>query len=138
MRTVWVLPLLAALAGCAVSDKVLQQQPQLLTVTDIGRALRDLPPPVRPVPIAVYNFGDLTGQNKPNETFAEYSRAVTQGALAMLMRALSEAGGGRWFTVVERENVEQLLRERQIIRTVRDEYRRPDGQKLPDVLDPLL
>ncbi len=138
MRTVWILPLLAALAGCAVSDKVLEQQPQLLTVTDIGRALRDLPPPVRPVPIAVYNFGDLTGQNKPNETFAEYSRAVTQGALAMLMRALSEAGGGRWFTVVERENVEQLLRERQIIRTVRDEYRRPDGQKLPDVLDPLL
>ena len=40
--------------------------------------------------------------------------------------------------MVERANVDQLLRERQIIRTVRDEYRRPDGEPLPDLLDPLL
>ena len=141
MRNVLALSLVAALGGCVAAhptDKLLKQQPELLPVTDISRALRDLPPPVRPVPIAVYNFGDQTGQHKPNETFAEYSMAVTQGALAMLVRALSEAGGGRWFTVVERENVDQLLRERQIIRTVRDEYRPPDGPPLPDVLDPLL
>lgn len=134
-----LLPLLVlALAGCATTDAVLQQPPRLLEVTDISRRLRELPAPVRPIPIAVYGFNDLTGQHKPNEAFAEYSRAVTQGALPMLVRALNEAGGGRWFTVVERENVDQLLRERQIIRTVRDEYRRPDGTPLPDVLDPLL
>ncbi len=138
MRLILAMPIMAALAGCAVSDAALQQPPQLLETTGISRTLRTLPPPLRPVPIAVYGFGDLTGQNKPNETFAEYSRAVTQGALPMLVRALNEAGGGRWFTVVERESVDQLLRERQIIRAVRDEYRQPTGQKLPDVLDPLL
>lgn len=138
MRALLALPVVAALAGCAVSDAALQQPPRLLEVTDISRALRELPPPARPIPIAVYGFNDLTGQHKPNEAFAEYSRAVTQGALPMLVRALNEAGGGRWFTVVERENVDQLLRERQIIRTVRDEYRRPDGSPLPEVLDPLL
>lgn len=138
MRGLLLLPILAAVAGCATSDATLQQPPRLLEVTDISRKLRELPPPVRPVPIAVYNFTDQTGQHKPNEAFAEYSHAVTQGALAMLVRALSEAGGGRWFTVVERENVEELLRERQIIRAVRDEYRQPDGAPLPDVLDPLL
>jgi curli production assembly/transport component CsgG len=138
MRGRLLLPILVALAGCAVADATLQQQPTLLEVTDISRMLRDLPPPVRPVPIAAYGFADQTGQYKPNEAFAEYSRAVTQGALAMLVRALSEAGGGRWFTVVERENVDELLRERQIIRAVRDEYRQPDGAPLPEVLDPLL
>lgn len=138
MRALLVLLTVATLAGCTVPDAALQQPPKLLEVTDISRALRELPPPVRPVPIAVYSFGDQTGQHKPNEAFAEYSRAVTQGALAMLVRALSEAGGGRWFNVIERENVDQLLRERQIIRTVRDEYRRPDGSPLPDVLDPLM
>jgi curli production assembly/transport component CsgG len=140
-RSLLALPLALAIAGCVAApatDKLLKEQPQLLPLTDISRALRDLPPPARPVPIAVYDFGDQTGQHKPNETFAEYSTAVTQGAVSMLMRALSEAGGGRWFTLVERENVDNLLRERQIIRTVRDEYRRPDGQPLPDVLDPLL
>lgn len=138
MRGLVLLPLLAALAGCAASDAVLEQPPKLLEVTDISRKLRELPPPIRPVPIAVYGFSDQTGQHKPNEAFAEYSRAVTQGALGMLVRALSEAGGGRWFTVVERENIDELLRERQIIRAVRDEYRQPDGAPLPDVLDPLL
>lgn len=138
MRQILALPIVAALAGCTASDAVLKQQPQLLATTDISRTLRALPPPLRPVPIAVYGFGDLTGQNKPNEAFAEYSRAVTQGALSMLVRALNEAGGGRWFTVVERESIDQLLRERQIIRSVRDEYRQPSGQQLPDVLDPLL
>lgn len=134
-----LLPLLLlAVAGCASTDAALRQPPRLLEITGISRDLRALPPPVRPIPIAVYGFNDLTGQHKPNEAFAEYSRAVTQGALPMLVRALNEAGGGRWFTVVERENVDQLLRERQIIRAVRDEYRRPDGQPLPDVLDPLL
>ena len=100
-----LLPLaFLALSACAVTDAALEQPPTLLEITDVGRALRELPPPSRPVPISVYAFGDLTGQHKPNEAFAEYSRAVTQGPLPMLVKALSEARGGRWFTVIEREN----------------------------------
>jgi curli production assembly/transport component CsgG len=99
--------------------------------------LRDLPTPSQPVPVAVYQFADLTGQHKPNDEFAEYSRAVTQGGVSMLVKALKEAGAGRWFMVSEREGIESLLRERQIIRTVRAEYRQPDGSPLPDVLRPL-
>lgn len=126
------------LTGCATVDQALSGGPTYTARTAIGDALQSLPPPQMPVPIAVYAFTDQAGQHKPNEEFAEYSRAVTQGATAMLVNALRKAGNGRWFMVIEREGLNQLLRERQIIRAVRDEYRRPDGRPLPDVLEPLL
>ncbi len=79
--------------------------------------LEDLPPPARPVRLAVYEFPDLTGAYKPNAEFADYSRAVTQGASAVLVDALKKAGRGQWFRVVERDGLENLLKERELIQT---------------------
>ncbi|MBH9536704.1 CsgG/HfaB family protein [Novosphingopyxis sp. YJ-S2-01] len=84
--------------------------------------LNDLPPPQRPVAIAVYGFTDQTGQFKPTEAGQTLSRAVTQGAGSMLVRALQETGDRKWFTIVERERLDNLLKERQIIREMRERY----------------
>jgi curli production assembly/transport component CsgG len=138
MRLLATAALGLALAACVPMDEKLGGMPTYTPRTTIARTIESLPPPAQPVPIAVYAFTDQTGQHKPNEGFAEYSRAVTQGAAAMLVHALRKAGGGRWFMVIEREGLDQLLKERQIIRAVRDEYRGPDGRPLPEVLDPLL
>jgi len=48
-------------------------------------------------------------------SFAEFSRAVTQGGSSILTDVLVEAGGGAWFDVAERADLQSLLQERQII-----------------------
>ena len=47
----------------------------------------------------------------------------------MLIDALKTAGGGTWFRVVERSGIDHLIRERQIVRTTRQEYAEPDEEK---------
>jgi len=66
--------------------------------------------------VAVYGFDDKTGQRKPSDRMANISTAVTQGAEVWLIKALQEVGGGSWFQVVERVGLENLTKERQIIR----------------------
>jgi len=130
--------LLALLTACAGSETdPLRQQPRLTLRTEINQTLLELPPAQRKVVVAVYTFQDLTGQNKPNEKFAEYSRAVTQGGTAILVNALQDVGKRSWFTVLERNALNNLLQERQIIRQTREQYRGADGRPLPPI-DPLL
>ena len=90
--------------------------------TQTQELLNGLPSPQRPVAIAVYGFTDQTGQFKPTETGQTLSRAVTQGASSILVKALQDAGNRGWFTVVERERLDNLLRERQIIGEMRKRY----------------
>lgn len=90
--------------------------------TQTQNLLNQLPAPQRPVAIAVYGFTDQTGQFKPSDTGQTLSRAVTQGASSMLVKALQDAGDRGWFTVVERERLDNLLRERQIIGEMRKRY----------------
>ena len=71
------------------------------------------------VVLAVYQFVDLTGQQKPNLVFGEMSKAVTQGSSNLLIKALKDVGDGKWFRVVERESLQSLLQERKLIRTTR-------------------
>ena len=89
-------------------------------------------PPVQKVPIAVYSFKDMTGQRKPGDGVALISMAVTQGAHVWLLQSLKRAGAGKWFMVVERIGLDNLLKERQIIRQTRESH----GDK--DKLKPLL
>lgn len=99
--------------------------------------LNDLPPPQRQVAIAVYGFTDQTGQFKPTEAGQTLSRAVTQGAGSMLVKALQDAGKRSWFTIVERERLDNLLKERQIITEMRKRYlgeEEPDRRALPALL----
>jgi len=102
----------------------------LVADTKSGIALESLPPPRRPLDVSVYNFPDLTGQNKPNDNFAEFSRALTQGASAVLIDVLTKAGGGQWFNVVERNDLQPLLQERQIIQNTRTAA---EGDKAPSL-----
>ena len=69
--------------------------------------------------LAVYQFADLTGQQKPNLVFGEMSKAVTQGSSNLLIKALKDVGDGKWFRIVERESLQSLLQERKLIRTTR-------------------
>jgi curli production assembly/transport component CsgG len=90
--------------------------------TQTQNLLNELPPPQRQVAVAVYGFTDQTGQFKPSDVGQTLSRAVTQGAGSMLVKALQDAGNRSWFTVVERERLDNLLRERQIIGEMRRRY----------------
>jgi curli production assembly/transport component CsgG len=68
----------------------------------------------------VYAFTDKTGQRKQTGNVAMISTAVTQGAEIWLIQALKKASKGEWFTVVERNALDNLLKERQIIRQTRE------------------
>jgi curli production assembly/transport component CsgG len=125
------LTALLAVSLTACAHKPFQGgEPQLALETKTERSLHELPPPPEPIIVAVYDFPDLTGQHKPNQQFPEYSRAVTQGAVAMLIEALQEVGRGQWFIVLERAGLDNLLRERQLIRSTRQQYLGPDGAPL--------
>lgn len=105
--------------------------------TQTQNLLNQLPPPQRPVAIAVYGFTDQTGQFKQVTNGQTLSRAVTQGASAMLVKALQETGNRNWFTVVERERLDNLLKERQIISEMRKRYlgeQEVDPNALPALL----
>lgn len=106
------------------------------------KQLRMLPPAeVQPI-VAVYNFGDLTGQRKEGDA-PLYSTAVTQGAKELLIDALKaagagESGNGTWFRVVERGiSLDSLIRERQIIRSTRQDYANATGEEQQS-LQPML
>ncbi len=115
-----------ALSGCAVPGKILPTRfntpPVVAPVTPGERDLIYMPAPPQSIPIAVYAFNDQTGQLKSAEGNANYSRAVTQGGTSILIGALRAAGNGNWFNVIERERLDNLLRERQIIREMRRQY----------------
>ncbi len=96
--------------------------------------LSSLAPPAEPVVVAVYRFRDQTGQYRALENTSTFSTAVTQGATSILVRALEDSG---WFTPIEREGLSNLLNERQIIQTTRQQYTGPDGAPLAP-LPPLL
>lgn len=105
--------------------------------TQTQNLLNQLPAPQRPVAIAVYGFTDQTGQFKPSEQGQTLSRAVTQGASSILVKALQDAGNRSWFTVVERERLDNLLKERQIIGEMRKRYlgeQEVDPNALPALL----
>jgi curli production assembly/transport component CsgG len=132
MTVATVTAVALSLGACAgsVSDP-LSQGATLVPDTKSGVVLENLPPPVRKLDVAVYNFPDLTGQNKPNDNFAEFSRATTQGGAAILVDVLTKAGGGNWFNVVERNDLQALLQERQVIQNTRTAIEGDKAQSLP-------
>lgn len=99
--------------------------------TEMKQDLLDLPAPKEPIVVAVYKFRDQTGQYKASETGASWSTAVTQGATNILIRALEESG---WFVPIERENISNLLNERKIIRSSREQYEGNTNIMLPPLL----
>ena len=103
-------------------------------MTAIHSDLISLPEPKEKIVIAVYKFRDQTGQYKTSAQATTFSTAVTQGATSMLIKALEDSG---WFISIEREGLPNLLNERQIIRSTRQQYAAEGGGQLPP-LPPLL
>lgn len=132
-----VLSLLSLTSCNSVMQPLLSEQVKIDYHSKISDLLRELPPPSEPIIVAIYKFRDQTGQYKPSETTMQYSTAVTQGATSMLIRALVEAGNGKWFTVLEREGLTDLMNERKIIQQTRDMYDQKVKVDMPS-LSPLL
>lgn len=112
-----VCTLASALAGCGAMSQPpsdVAANAQLTPATAITRDLVHLPPPKGKVVAAVYGFRDQTGQYKPAPD-SSFSTSVTQGAASILVKALKDSG---WFTPVERENLQNLLTERKIVRAM--------------------
>jgi len=129
IRQLSVCLLAVLLSSCAVlnhnSDLVLTKDKQPANILDLQSVkLTELPPAkIKPI-IAVYpnSFQDLTGQRKSNSSFALFSTAVTQAPEALLIRALKHAANGNFFRVVERVGLENLTKERQLIRSTRENF----------------
>ena len=129
---------LSVLPGCRTvpGSELLAQDAKVAKVTKTQRELLTLPAPAAKVAVAVYSFDDKTGQFKPTEAGQTLSRAVSQGGDELLIKALQDAGNRQWFTVIERSNLNNLLKERQIISEMRQRYLgEPDGA---GALPPLL
>ena len=94
--------------------------PEIVQLPTYEKLLNFPPAEVMPV-VAVYDFKDLTGQRKRRDNLADFSTAVTQGSTELLIDALKTAARGKWFRVVERHGIDNLVRERQIVRSTRDE-----------------
>lgn len=119
--TILSLVTVLGLSGCAsVVNMPEPEEPRAITVP-AAKEFNTLPPPANgPVVAAVYGFTDKTGQRKPSERMANISFAVTQGAEVWVIKALQEIGNGQWFKVVERVGLDNLTKERQIIRQARE------------------
>lgn len=125
MRYISYFILTLLLSGCALHQKSrdLEYKPEL-TKSMMQKELENVPAPAsgKPVSVAVYSFQDKTGQRRPQTNVASLSTAVTQGAEAFLIKALQDAGNGKWFEVVERVGLDNITKERLIIRQMREAY----------------
>ena len=117
------------LSSCAVinhnTDLALTRNIEPANILNLqSNDLANLPPAKNKPVIAVYrdSFQDLTGQRKSNSSFALFSTAVTQAPEALLIRALKHAADGKFFRVVERVGLDNLTKERQLIRSTRENF----------------
>lgn len=107
------------------------QHPAKLQPNPLVTELNDLKPLNGPVmTVGLYSFTDKTGQRKPAENVANLSSAVTQGAEVWVIDALLQAGEGTWFEVVERAGMDNIIRERQLIRNTRENYEKENATPL--------
>ena len=134
--------LICLLGGCASTkatpDGIYKGETPYTLETETIKRLELIPELGQPqITIAVYNFPDRTGQRKPNTKFSQLSTAVTQGPEVWVINGLKAVGGNDpWFIVLEREGLDSLVKERQLIRSTRELY---DGESdVKNQLKPLL
>src|SRR6056300_503193 len=98
----------------------------------LSEKLKNVGEPVRKPSVAIYSFTDKTGQKRQTSSGGtSFSSAVTQAPDTYLIRALTRAGNGKFFKVVDRTQLESLTRERQLIRQTRSSYEGEGAKKLP-------
>ena len=129
----WVL----LLSNCAlIVDPLGNGIPPIRSIesAEVGALLTNLSEvdtPIKKPVIAVYpnSFKDNTGQRRSNSQYASFSTAITQSPDAYLIRALKHSNV---FNVVERKGLDNLTKERQIIRTTRENF--DEKQKVKPLL----
>ena len=109
-----------------------EYEPAMVVSDSLEKEFDTLSPPAKgKISVAVYNFTDKTGQRRPAPPgTTSFSTAVTQGAEAFLISALQDVGKSSWFDVVERVGLDNLLKERQIIKQMREAYDGSDAKPL--------
>lgn len=136
MRKILLLLGVLFLTGCSTSSKFILHgslpYAEGTPTTELLMTVPELDQPV--ITIAVYRFPDRTGQRKPSTRFSQLSTAVSQAPETYLIDALKSVGKGKWFKVVERQGLDSLIKERQLIRSTREQY---DGDT-KSILKPLL
>jgi curli production assembly/transport component CsgG len=108
MRTIAALLLMLTLTGCAQLHMAAAKE-EPVEIKPRVSLIEKIPPLDGPVvTVAVYGFADKTGQLKPNDKLAVFSKAVTQGAEVFLIKSLKDVPG--WFRVVERVGLDNLIK----------------------------
>jgi len=135
MKRLLLTLIVAMLSGCAViqSTGLNDTEPEVTTqMKNVKKEFDTIPSPAagKPITVAVYGFTDKTGQRRPQANVASLSTAVTQGAETFLIKALADVGKGKWFEVVERVGIDNLTKERTIIRQMREAYEGPNAKPL--------
>ena len=126
--------ILLSSCGAYFNQPVTVQKASYGEGTPATLSLKSLPPPQEQIVVGVYKFRDQTGQYKPSDNGSNFSTAVTQGSTSILIKALEDS---KWFIPIERENLANLLQERNIIRSTRQEYLKDTNSK-DQQLTPLL
>tara|TARA_R110000751_G_scaffold98652_1_gene191797 strand:- start:3393 stop:4232 length:840 start_codon:yes stop_codon:yes gene_type:complete len=126
------------LSSCSIFNQLEDTYEQRLNLNDVvsiqdlqSDELMNVSIPITSPVVAVYptSFTDQTGQRKSNSEFALFSTAITQQPNALLIRALKHAGDGKFFRVVERVGLDNLTKERQLIRSAREQFAKTDEEK---------
>ena len=142
MNKLLLLLLVVILSGCALSSETRglitgEQFEEPIVEQNVYMKKDDnrlLPPADGPITIAVYGFTDKTGQRKSIQNIASLSSAVTQGAESYLIKSLQDVGDAKWFIVLERVGLENIIKERQMIRQARELYQGRDAKPLPPMV----
>lgn len=129
-----LLPLLISGCGAIFNQPTTKQDARFGEEVYSSSYIKNISPK-KPIVAGVYKFRDQTGQYKQVENGVSYSTSVTQGATTILIKALEDS---KWFIPIERENISNLLNERQIIRSTRNENNKKNGKKEKVILHPLL
>jgi curli production assembly/transport component CsgG len=135
MKKLFVFLLIVMLSGCATTRVLTEPDKPTVTKNLMQKEFDVLPAPNgKKVAVAVYSFADKTGQRRPSASIAQLSTAVTQGAEAFLIKALQDVGQGQWFDVVERVGIDNLTKERMIIRQMREAYEGANAKPLSPMM----
>lgn len=123
---------MSLMSGCSTLHYELAKEDPVAIETQKGilNRLPELDGP--PITVAVYSYTDKTGQKKSADNLALFSSAVTQGSEAFLIKALKDARN--WFKVVERIGLDNLIKERQLIRNQREVYEGKEAKPLKPML----
>lgn len=135
-KYVFIISCALLFSGCAS----IRSSPQILETpksqtSPMEKELTAIPEIDGPkITIGIYGFADKTGARKTADNYASFSSAVTQGAESWLIDAFKLTGGGKWFQVLERAGLDNVIKERQLILQTRETFQGKNSEKLTPML----